>query len=120
MITLKLLAALGLLIVAGTGCGGGGDNHTPPAGMGSIMVRNYTGDGILVYVNGAPASSTAGASSTTPYDLQPGSYRVTLTESHGWRSWSGFVDVLENRLTYLDVQLNLQNIYAYAVAIFFD
>jgi hypothetical protein len=30
------------------------------------------------------------------------------------------VDVLENRLTFMDVTLDLQNTYAYNVVIFFD
>ncbi len=113
------LAALGLLLATAAGCGRDED-HTPPAGMGSIMLRNNSGDDIHVYFNGALASNRADYANTTPYDLAPGSYRVSLTERRGWRSWSGFVDVLEKRLTFMDVQVDLQNSYAYDVVIFFD
>jgi hypothetical protein len=119
MTTFSRLLALGLLLMAVAGCERD-DDHTPPAGMGSIMVRNNSGDDSFVYFNGALASNRADYATTTPYDLAPGSYRVSLTERRGWRSWSGFVDVLENRLTFMDVTLDLQNTYAYNVVIFFD
>jgi len=120
MNSLKLLTVLGLLLAVVSGCGGRDDDHTPPAGMGSILVRNNTGDDIYVYLDGTLASNRADYASTTAYDLKPGSYRVALTERRGWRSWSGFVDVLEGRLTFMDVTLDLQNTYAYDVVIFFD
>ena len=112
------LLVLGLFIA---GCGGGSSpDHTPPAGMGSIMVNNNTGDDILVYIDGIATSSHASYADITPYDLTPGSHRVTLTESRGWRNYSGFVDVLQGRLTYLDVSDDLKNIYAYDVATFYN
>ena len=49
--------------------------------MGSLMVNNNTGDDILVYVDGIATSSHASYADITPYDLTPGSHRVTLTES---------------------------------------
>jgi hypothetical protein len=117
---LKLLVGLGLLCMVGAGCRGHADEHTPPAGLGSIMVRNNTGDDIYVYIDGSLANPRADAANVTAYDLKPGSYRVALTESRGWRSWSGFVDVLEGRLTFLDVTPDLQNSVAYDVVTFFD
>ncbi|MCX7006998.1 MAG: hypothetical protein NTY53_07070 [Kiritimatiellaeota bacterium] len=120
MNTLKMLTALGLLLVGLVGCGGGGDDHTPPAGMGSILLRNNTGDDLYVYFDGTLAGTRADYASTTAYDLKPGSYRVSLTERRGWRSWSGFVDVLQDRNTFMDVTLDLQHTYAYDVLIIFD
>ena len=117
---LKLLVMLGLLCAMGMGCGGRDDDHTPPAGMGSILVRNNTGDDIYVYFDGILASDRADYANTTAYDLAPGSYRVSLTERRGWRSWSGFVDVLEGRLTFMDVTPDLQNSVGYDVVVFFD
>ncbi len=115
---LKLLFLLGLLGMAG--CGGHEDDHTPPDGMGSIMLRNNAGDDIYVYFDGHIASERADYANTTPYDLAPGSYRVNLTERRGWRSYSGFVDVLQGRRTFMDVTPDLHNSVAFDVVIFFD
>jgi hypothetical protein len=117
---LQLLVVLGLLCVVGAGCSGRDDDHTPPAGMGSIMLRNNSGDDIYVYFDGHIADTRADAAETTAYDLMPGSYRVSLTERRGWRSWSGYVDVLQDRLTFMDVSVDLQNSVAYDVVLFFD
>ncbi|TAN36117.1 MAG: hypothetical protein EPN23_09135 [Verrucomicrobia bacterium] len=96
------------------------EDHTPPAGMGSIMVRNNTGDDIDVYLNGTATSNRADYSSTTPYDLQPGTYRVALSEHNGYRSYAGFVDVLVGRLTFMDVTVDFSDRFAYDVVIFFN
>ena len=119
MNVLKILLGMVVMLAVTAGCDNG-DDHRPPAGMGSIMLRNNTGDDIFVYLDGILSSNRADYATTTPYDLKPGSYRVSLTERRGWRSWSGFVDVLENRLAYLDVTLDLRNAYAYDVVTFFD
>lgn len=111
----------GVVTTALTGCNWSRDeDHTPPAGMGSIMVRNNTGGDIDVYLNGGATSNRADYSSTTPYDLKPGAYRVALSEHNGYRSYSGFVDVLQGRLTFMDVTLDLSNRFAYDVVIFFN
>jgi hypothetical protein len=112
----------GLLLLATlSGCDWGRDeDHTPPAGMGSIMLRNNTGADIDVYLDGVGASHRADRGTTTPYDLKPGTYRVSLAEHDGYRSYSGFVDVLQGRLTFMDVTLDLHDRFAYDVVIFFD
>lgn len=120
MKALKLLVMFGLLLAVVAGCRGRDDDHTPPAGMGSILLRNNTGDDIYVYLDGHLAGNRADYAETTAFDLAPGSYRVSLTERRGWRSWSGFVDVLEGRLAFMDVTLDLYNSVAYDVVIFFD
>ena len=115
-----LMLVGGLLTATLSGCRWSRDeDHTPPEGMGSIMVRNNTGDDIYVYLNGT-AVNTANYSATTAYDLKPGTYRVSLSEHHGLRSYSAFVDVLLSRLTFMDVTPDLSNNYAYDVVIFFD
>lgn len=112
---------LSMLAVAAVSCSWSRDeDHTPPDGMGSIMLRNNTGGDIDVYLDGVLTSKRADYSSTTPYDLKPGTYRVSLAEHNGYRSFSGFVDVLQGRLTFMDVTLDLSDRFAYDVVIFFD
>ena len=112
---------LGLLAAMVAGCNGSRDeDHTPPSGMGSIMLRNNTDSDIDVYLDGVATSQRADYSSTTPYDLKPGTYRVALSEHNGYRSYSSFVDVLQGRLTFMDVTLDLRDRFAYDVVIFFN
>lgn len=117
---LKMLLCCALLGLIGAGCRGNDDDHRPPDGMGSILLRNYAGDDIYVYFDGILASNRADYAQTTPYDLSPGSYRVSLSERRGWRSWSGYVDVLQNRLTILDVSVDPYSSVAFDVVTFFD
>ncbi len=117
---LKMLLCFALLGLFGVGCHERDDDHHPPAGMGSILLRNNAGDDIYVYFDGAIASNRADYAETTPYDLAPGTYRVALTERHGSRSWSDYVDVLQDRRTILDVSADPTSSYAFDVVTFFD
>jgi len=111
--------AAGMILMLGLcACDSGDWSHTPPAGMGSIIVDNRTADGVHVYLEGAYAKPVSDFDNET-FDLAPGIHRVVLDESHGSRNWRGDVDVLEGKLTVLEVSGD----YAgsdYDVRIYFD
>jgi hypothetical protein len=78
-------------------------DYTPPAGQGTLVVENNTDNHLAVYVDGV-SQARADEDKSTPYDLAPGDYRVALDEEGGDRREAVTVDVLEGRLTILDVQ----------------
>ncbi|MBU0715742.1 MAG: hypothetical protein KJ964_10345 [Verrucomicrobia bacterium] len=111
--------AFGMILMLGLcACDDGDWNHTPPAGMGSIIVDNRTVDGVNVYLDGY-YTNRASDFDYEAYDLAPGIHRVVLDESHGDRNWWGDVDVLEGKLTVLEVNTGYY-ISDYDVRIYFD
>lgn len=124
---MESLLRTGVLLAASlawvTGCNLDKDNdrdHEPPAGQGALLVDNNSGDDIKVYVDGE-LLGTVGDYSDRAFDMAPGSYRVVLDEDHGSRDYRDDVDILENRLTVLDVQVNFDDFSAdYDVEVFFD
>jgi hypothetical protein len=94
-----------LFVFATTGCDTeeGYLDHNPPDGQGSLIIDNHTGDDIAVFVDGSQ-TATVNDSSDRILDMVPGAYRLVLVEKDdGDRSYSSDVDVLEGRLTILDV-----------------
>ncbi len=95
-------AALLMLALAAAGCDDEYD-HEPPAGQGTIVVDNFTGWDLRVYLDGAEAAETDSGDHRA-YDLAPGPYRVVLDAEDLDAAWAGDVDVLEGRLTILEVR----------------
>ena len=93
-------------------------NYDPPAGQGALRVANHTGDDIKVFVGGVELGLT-GDYSDRVYNLDPGVYRVVLDQKRGDRSYRDDVDILEGRLTVMDVSYD-QSLFDYDVVIFFD
>lgn len=111
--------ALGMILMLGLcACDGDDWNHTPPAGMGSIIVDNRTADGVNVYLDGY-YTNRASDFDYEAYDLAPGIHRVVLDESHGDRNWWGDVDVLQGKLTVLEVNTGFYS-SDYDVRVYFD
>ncbi len=111
--------ALGTLLMLGLcACDSDGWDHTPPAGMGSIIVDNRTSDGVNVYLDGYYTNHVASFDYEV-YDLWPGIHRVVLDQSHGSRNWWGDVDVLAGKLTVLAVSTDVYS-SDYDVRIYFD
>ena len=106
----------------GTGCSDWWDDddhdHDPPAGQGAIIVDNHTFNDIRVYFNGAQQEKTSDGKSKA-YNLDPGVYRVVLDERNGSRNFRGDVDVLENKVTVIDVASG-GSATRFDIAIFFD
>ena len=85
------------------GCEGGGFDHTPPAGQGTMIVDNRTFDTLLVYINGRQVFEAEDYDHEL-LDLAPGVYRVVIDQKHGYHSYSADMDILEGQLTVLEVK----------------
>jgi hypothetical protein len=78
-------------------------DHNPPDGMGAMIVDNRTFNDMAVYIDGTEYRKTE-EDEWEAYDLWPGEYRIVLREKGGDHGYSGDVDILEDRLTVLEVQ----------------
>ena len=117
-----LLLAAGLAFSAGCDWDDSDDNedYNPPDGEGALRVDNNTGDDIRVYVDGEELG-TVGDYSDRVFNREPGVYRVVLDQKNGDRDFRDEVDVVENRLTVLDVSYDNDPFDDdYDVEIFFD
>jgi len=111
--------ALGVILMLGLcACDSDEWNHTPPTGMGSIIVNNRTTDGVNVYLDGYYTNRVSDFDHET-FDLVPAVHRVVLDESRGNRAWRGDVDVLEGKLTIIEVNAGFYS-SDYDVRIYFD
>lgn len=107
------------MLAALTSCDDGSFDHDPPEGKGSIIVDNNTGTDTAVYLDGSLAGH-ADSGDSTIFDLEPGEYRLVLDEVDGTRNYRDDIDVLEGRLTILDVLPDAASIFRYYVTIDFD
>ncbi len=94
-----LIWSAGLL----AGCDDSNFNHDPPPGQGTLVVDNWTWDRLQVYIDGRLQESVT-SDKHRYYDLRPGQHRVVLDGDDTDRLWADDVDVLEGRLTVLEVQ----------------
>ncbi len=77
-------------------------DHVPPDGLGALYVQNNTSLDLRVYVEGEEKGRVR-SYSDRPFDLEPGVYRIVLDQRNSSRNWRDTVDVIEGRLTVLDV-----------------
>lgn len=113
------IVALALATAMGAGCDDNEFDRDPPAGQGSLIVDNFTGDRILVYLDGTEESGVS-AGKHRYYDLEPGVCRVVLDGDDTRRSWSGDVDVLEGRRTVVEVRSDSGDYREFEVSIYLD
>jgi hypothetical protein len=97
------MLAAGIVLLAG--CEDGDFKHDPPPGWGSIIVDNRSWDVVHVYVDGIYANDV-GDRDYEAYDNLPGVCRVVLDQKGGIRSYSHDVDVIEGKLTVLEVNID--------------
>lgn len=123
MKTLFRWMILPLLALGVVGCDYDNDNdddYDPPAGQGALLVDNNTSDEIRVYVDGEQRGRVDDYSDR-PFDLEPGVHRVVLDQVNGDRNFRDDIDIIEGRLTVLDVQTDFDfGDDDYDVEIFFD
>lgn len=94
-------------------------DHKPPSGQGSIVVDNHTSREIDVFINGEERTHVR-ARRWRAIDLEPGVHRVVLDERNGDRNYRDDVDVLERRLTIMDVTLDPNRFDRFDVFVYFD
>ena len=110
----KFLYFTGLLVaLLVLGCDESGYyDHDPASGMGSLVLDNNSGDDISVFLDGLEILNIDGSDEEIQ-DLQPGAYRIVLSADHTDRSYSADVDILEGRLTILDIRSSSATSYYY-------
>ena len=116
--SIRWAVAMGLIGML-AGCDDERFDREPPPGMGTVIVDNYTGDDIEVFLDGMEAEETD-AGDHRYYDLEPGLHRVVLTGDDTDRTWAEDVDVLENRRTVLEVRADPFDTDEYDVDITID
>lgn len=109
---------LSSLVVLMAGCEDGGFKHDPPPGQGSIIVDNRSVDVLHAYIDGY-YTNDVGDFDYEAYDRLPGMYRVVLDQKSGSRSYSHDVDVIEGKLTVLEVQIDEWD-WEYDVRIYYE
>lgn len=117
----KWVGAWMVALAAGlsAGCDDSEFSHDPPARQGTLVVDNWTWDRIQVYIDGRLDESVT-SDKHTYYDLRPGLYRVALDGDDTDRYWVDDVDVLEGRLTVLEVEDDPNDYDEFNVRIYLD
>ncbi|MBP7830037.1 MAG: hypothetical protein KA248_08985 [Kiritimatiellae bacterium] len=106
----------GVLALGLAGCEDEDYDHVPPDGQGSIILDNFTGDDIYVFIDGT-ATNRLRDYKDEAYDLDPGVHRLVLDQDGGDRYGAWDVDVIEGRLTIVDVETDDWNWDDYEVTI---
>lgn len=94
-------------------------DHKPPGGQGSIVIDNRTSRDIDVFVDGAELQRVR-ARRWRAYDFDPGVYRVVLDERDGDRNYRDDVDVLDGRLSVVEVGIDEGSLTRFDVFVYFD
>ena len=102
-----------------TGCDDDDYDRDPPPGLGTLVVDNFTGTRVRVYIEGERVANV-GSDEHRYYDLEPGIYRIALDGSDTDRSWAGDVDILEGRRTVMEVHSYSADYREYDVRMFYD
>jgi len=115
----KILVLGMLFVLLLSGCDDARYDYTPPEGMGALIIENYTGDSVRVYIDGVQVE-TVSSGGQRIYDVLPGVRRVALDSEDILRSWAGDVDLLEGRRTIMELRGSNLQLEAFDVTLFFD
>ncbi len=101
-----IAAALAMLAIAlATGCEERNYDHTPPPGQGSLVLDNFTGDRIRVFIDGGDAGVLEDYDDDA-WDLTPGLHRLVLDQRNGPRHAAWDVDIITGRLTVIRIRVS--------------
>lgn len=101
-----ITAALALLAAAlAAGCEERRYDHTPPPGQGSLILDNFTGDRIRVFIDGGDAGVLDDYDDNA-WDLAPGLHRLVLDQRNGPRHAAWDVDIITGRLTVIRIRVS--------------
>lgn len=103
---LRAGAILAAATLCWTGCDLGDDHHfdhVPPADMGALIIDNYSGDDVEIFVGGRLVGKVNNGDDR-PFDLQPGAYRLVVNDENDDRHAATDLDILESRLTVVSVR----------------
>jgi hypothetical protein len=112
--TAVLVAMAGML----SACDTDDPDRVPPAGQGSIFVNNNTSADLRVFIDGTEVREVE-AFDDRYYDLDPGLHRIVLDEQGGDRTYRDDVDVIEGRITVIDVADEPFDDDEFDIAVFF-
>lgn len=120
----RLGRGLGVLLLCGVagltgGCDDDNYSRDPIDGQGLLVVDNFTGSRVRVYIDGGREENVSSGKHRY-YDLEPGIYRVALDGSDTDRSWAGDVDILERRRTVMEVRNYIGDYRYFDIRIYFD
>lgn len=101
-----IASALAMLAFAlAAGCEERHYDHTPPGGQGSLILDNFTGDRIRVFIDGGDAG-VLDEYDDTAWDLRPGLHRLVLDQRNGPRYAAWDVDIITGRLTVIRIRIS--------------
>lgn len=96
-------AAAAALATTLAGCESDDDyDHDPPEGFGALYVDNENVNDVRVYVDGEYVGRVDDYDEEA-FDLRPGIHRLVLDESGGDRYYASDLDIIEGRLTVVEV-----------------
>lgn len=103
----RVFASLAILLGVGltVGCEDRSYDHTPPPGQGSLILDNFTGDKIRVFLDGGEAGLLTSFEEAA-WDLRPGLHRVVLDQRGGPRHAAWDVDIITGRLTVIRIRVS--------------
>jgi len=88
--------------------------------MGSLLINNETDNDISLFLDGIFQERVTREDKVTPYDLEPGVYRMVLEERDGSRNFRGDIDILQGGRTIVEVFRDPFDRRDYDTVIFFE
>ncbi len=114
------LAAVAAVVLLATACESDNPWHSnvPPEGLGALVVDNRTSDRLEVYLDGAEQMTVRGGRYQY-IDFEPGTYRLVVMSTDGFRSFRDDVDIVKGRITVVEIRSGGEN-REYNARIYFE
>jgi hypothetical protein len=111
------MALVTVFLTTASSCDDEDFDRVPPEGQGSIIIDNNTSDDVRFFLDGVLIEEIDD-DRKKGFDFDPGTYRVVLEQDGGDQNFRDDIDVLEGRLTILDVAFGFG--VEYDVLVFFE